>query len=150
MKQLFEKQTADEFIARINKLTPQTPAQWGKMNVAQMLAHAQVALKTANGTLKPESSPLLSFVFGKYFKKKILGPGGFAKNSPTFKEAVIKDEKIFENEKSNLIALLESFQKKGKETFTHGRHPFFGNMSPEDWNTLQVKHLDHHLSQFGV
>ncbi len=29
-------------------------------------------------------------------------------------------------------------------------HPFFGNLNSEEWDTLNWKHLDHHLRQFGV
>ena len=39
---IFEKSVADEVIARINNLTPATQPGWGKMNVAQMLAHCNV------------------------------------------------------------------------------------------------------------
>jgi len=29
-------------------------------------------------------------------------------------------------------------------------HPAFGPLSPEEWAKLGYKHMDHHLSQFGV
>ena len=28
--------------------------------------------------------------------------------------------------------------------------PFFGTMTPQEWDIIQFKHLDHHLNQFGV
>ena len=113
MKQLFETETTNEFVNRIHKLTPKTQAQWGKMNVSQMLAHAQVGLKTANGTLKPKSNKLLSLLFGKYFKKKILGSEQFEKNQPTFNEAKIRDERNFESEKNKLIHLIQHITHLG-------------------------------------
>jgi len=39
MKTIFDKQTRDELIDRINKLNENSTAQWGKMNVYQMLKH---------------------------------------------------------------------------------------------------------------
>jgi hypothetical protein len=45
MKNLFDKDVHTEIINRINSLTPQTQRQWGKMNVAQMLAHCKEAFK---------------------------------------------------------------------------------------------------------
>src|SRR5688500_14422060 len=39
MKTLFDKSTRDELITRINKLNQGCKAQWGKMNVYQMLKH---------------------------------------------------------------------------------------------------------------
>ncbi|MBP9797478.1 MAG: DUF1569 domain-containing protein, partial [Chitinophagales bacterium] len=38
----------------------------------------------------------------------------------------------------------------GPTGVTKDKHPFFGKLSPEEWDTLTVKHLDHHLRQFGV
>ena len=45
MKNLFDKSTYEEISRRINALTPESQRQWGKMNVAQMLAHCKEAFK---------------------------------------------------------------------------------------------------------
>ena len=45
MKNLFDKDAYTEIINRINSLTSQTQRQWGKMNVAQMLAHCKEAFR---------------------------------------------------------------------------------------------------------
>ena len=29
-------------------------------------------------------------------------------------------------------------------------HPMFGQLTKQQWRDLLVKHLDHHLKQFGV
>jgi len=42
MNNIFNKQDSLEIIERINKLSPSTPALWGKMDVAKMLAHCNV------------------------------------------------------------------------------------------------------------
>jgi hypothetical protein len=52
MKRLFSAKENQEIIDRINELTPDTPALWGKMNVSQMLTHCQQPLKVAYGELK--------------------------------------------------------------------------------------------------
>src|ERR1700690_1468090 len=39
MKTLFEQEGAQEVIARIDSLQPTSTRQWGKMDVAQMMAH---------------------------------------------------------------------------------------------------------------
>src|SRR5579864_5187817 len=49
MKNLFEKEAVDEVISRIDKLQPATQRQWGKMDVAQMMAHCSGALDMASG-----------------------------------------------------------------------------------------------------
>lgn len=49
MKTLYKKDVVDEIINRVNKLSPSTQHQWGKMNVDQMLAHCSVGMQTATG-----------------------------------------------------------------------------------------------------
>ena len=41
MKNLFDQSTREEILHRLHMLQPETKAQWGKMNVGQMLAHCQ-------------------------------------------------------------------------------------------------------------
>ena len=52
VKNLFDPAVKQDIIARINKLTPQSQRQWGKMDVAQMLAHCQMPLGVATGDHK--------------------------------------------------------------------------------------------------
>ena len=150
MKNIFNSDDAHEFIERINKLTPATKAIWGKMNVGQMLAHSHIPLKIASGVLVPKPNPIIKFLFGKGAKKKLVNGEDFKKHLPTFKEALITDERDFEKEKSSLISLIKKFQQKGVAGLTKKPHPFFGNLTVDEWNILQTKHLDHHLKQFGV
>ncbi len=150
MKDLFNEQHANEFIERINKLTPVSQAQWGKMNVNQMLCHAQVPLNIASGALTFKPNPLVKFLFGKGAKKKLSRGEDFKKNLPTFKEAIVSDAREFEKEKAILISLIKSYQSKGENGLIKTPHPFFGNLTKDEWNTLETKHLDHHLKQFGV
>lgn len=44
VKNLFDPAVKHEIIVRINKLAPESKPLWGKMNVAQMLAHLQVPI----------------------------------------------------------------------------------------------------------
>lgn len=150
MKSLYEKQVADEFVARINRLTEKTQAQWGKMDVAQMLTHCQKPLDIASGALVFKPNFLIKLLFGKAARKQLLNEPEFKKNLPTFSEARIADKRIFDAEKQKLISLIYNFQTKGVEGLTKKDHPFFGKLNAEEWNILQVKHLDHHLRQFGV
>ena len=56
---IFEKSVADEVIARINNLTPATQPGWGKMNVAQMLAHCNVTYEMIYTDKHPKPNFLL-------------------------------------------------------------------------------------------
>lgn len=150
MKSLYAKDTADHFVSRINQLSAGSKALWGKMDVAQMLCHCQKPFEIANGSLVPKPNAIIKLLFGKRAKKQLINEPQFKKNLPTFTEAKIVDAKVFETEKQKLISLVIYFQDKGVNGLTKHAHPFFGEMSTSDWDTLMVKHLDHHLKQFGV
>lgn len=147
---LFKPETAEKFIKRINQLTPQSQAQWGKMNVGQMLTHVQKPFEIASGALVPKVSPIIRFLFGKRARRQIMEQPEFKRNIPTFREAMITDEHEFEVEKKKLIEAIQNFQMKGPEGITKAPHPFFGPLTIEEWDVLQTKHLDHHLRQFWV
>jgi hypothetical protein len=149
MQTLFDQDENTKMISRIQKLTPETKPLWGKMNVAQMLAHTQVALRVAMGDDKLKQS-LFGKLFGRIAIKKLLSTKPFGKNMPTAPEFIMREQKDFNKEKSALLHLVERMLKEGPNGLTKEPHPFFGKMTPEQWDTLQYKHLDHHLSQFGV
>jgi len=47
MKSIFEADTKNELLKRIDNLNTESNAQWGKMDVGQMLWHCKYPLKTA-------------------------------------------------------------------------------------------------------
>jgi hypothetical protein len=151
LKSLFDAHTSQEMIERINKLTPMSEAQWGSMSVAQMMAHLQVPLNLAHEKIQIKSNKLISFLFGRKLLRNIVSDERpFEKNLPTFKEAKNLGARLFEPEKKQLIELVKNFQASGPSGITKKPHPFFGDMTTQDWDILQYKHLDHHLRQFGV
>lgn len=150
MKSLFDPNDVQEFVQRINKVGATTKPQWGKMNAAQAMAHCTAPLKMAHGEIEGKRG-LISFLFGKSAKKKYTNPEiPFGKNLPTDPKFIFPDAKEFEDERKKLITKLNEFSQKGKAGITKNPHSFFGNMSPEEWDIIQSKHLDHHLKQFGV
>ena len=149
MKTLFNQADLAEIISRIERLSPNSQRQWGKMNVAQMLAHANASMETAIGvnTIK---RLFIGRIIGPLVKPMILGPKPFGKNSPTDKTYIFKGEHDFSTEKSKSIASIKKFAEGGLSKCTTHPHPFFGHFTPEQWGVFQWKHLDHHLRQFGV
>src|SRR5438309_1551094 len=110
MKSLFNKENSQEFVFRINNLSNQSQANWGKMNVAQMLHHCQKPLEIASGELVPKINGIIKFLFGKSAKKQLVRDPEFKRNLPTFSEAKIVDQRVFEDEKTRLIILINNFQ----------------------------------------
>jgi hypothetical protein len=149
MQSLFDQSAAASIVERINKLTPDSTALWGKMNVSQMLAHCQSPLNVAMGKATFKRN-LFGILFGKLAKKSVVSDKPFKRNLPTAPLFLVKDERNFEAEKKNLVDLINHFSKGGEQVLTKDPHPFFGSMTPHEWDKSQWKHLDHHLQQFGV
>lgn len=148
MATLFEPTDAEEIILRIQKLQPSSQAQWGKMNVAQMLAHCHAPFEMYFEQKKRRQG-LMGLLFARQAKKKLFSDKPWPKGLPTSKEFKIADARDFENEKIRLLNILNRFVNEGY-TITTYTHPFFGKMSSQEWGVLGYRHLNHHLSQFGV
>ena len=146
VKNLFDTTVKQEIIDRINKLTPQSQRQWGKMDAAQMLAHCQMPLGVAVGKHKLKRNFFLSLI-GPLFKKQLYNDKPFKRSLPTDKSFIMTDPKDFEKEKEGLLQMINSFSET---TMSDEPHPFFGKLTKEEWSKGTWKHLDHHLQQFGV
>jgi hypothetical protein len=148
-KTLFKKTDADEAVARIERLRPDSKAAWGKMDCAQMLTHCQMPLRVATGEKKLKRM-LIGMLFGRIAKKKLMQPGNYKENLPTHPDFIFRDKRDFEREKAELVHLIRAFQAGGPSVLTTEPHAFFGPMTQEEWEVLMWRHLDHHLRQFGV
>jgi hypothetical protein len=148
---IFQKEVTENVIERINQLTPNTSAQWGKMNVAQMLAHCSVTYEMMYEDKHKKPNFILRFILKTFVKKPLTdATTPYKRNSQTAPAFIIADERDFEAEKKRLIAYLRKTQELG-ETYFDGRESLsFGKLTKEEWNNLTYKHIDHHLSQFGV
>lgn len=148
MKTFFDPAAQKELRERLNKLTPQTQAQWGKMNVAQMLAHCSKGLQVPVGDLKVK--PIFLRHIGRFFKSLAVNDKPFSKNSPTAAEFLIKDDRNFDVEKGNFMTAFNKLAAGGEQGVTVSEHAFFGPMTAAEWGFLMYKHSDHHFRQFGV
>ena len=149
MKSLFEQEGVQEVFARIDSLQPASPRQWGKMDVAQMMAHCSATLDMASGRLNPPRA-LIGRVLGPIFKPIFTNKKPFSKNGPTGKELVVADARDFARERENLKGKVRQFHEGGEAKCTRHPHPFFGALTPREWSCGMYKHLDHHLRQFGA
>lgn len=149
MKNLFEADATNEIISRIDKLQPSSQRQWGKMEVAQMMAHLSATMDMASGRLNPPRI-LIGRLIGPMFRSVFLGEKPFSKNGPTDKVLKISDTRDFAREQEGLKQRVRQFHEAGESGCTRHPHPFFGKMAPQDWARGMYKHLDHHLRQFGA
>ena len=149
MKTLFQQETMDEVVSGIDKLQPASPRQWGKMDVAQMMAHCSAAMDLALGELKPPRM-FIGRIIGGLVKPVFTNEKPFGKNAPTDKSLVVADSRDFAREQAKLKSKVQQFHEGGEAKCTRHPHPFFGPLPPQDWSRGMYKHLDHHLRQFGA
>jgi len=150
MKNVFDPAVTAELIQRIEKLSPESPALWGKMSVDQMLAHCCVAYEMAFTNKHPKANALMRFILKTFVKPGVVNEVPYKKNLPTAPAFRIKNEKNFAEEKARLIAFVEQTLSASEATFEGKESPSFGPMNAKEWNNLLYKHLDHHLTQFGA
>jgi len=147
---ILTKEVADQVIQRINKLAADSRPQWGKMNVSQMLAHCCVPYETVYTDKHPRPNAIARFMIKLIVKKAVVGPKPYPKNGRTAPHFIISDERDFELEKGRLIDFIQKTQELGPDHFDGKESHAMGTLTLDEWNSLFYKHLDHHLSQFGV
>ena len=149
MRNLFEQGTVEEVISRIDSLQPASVRQWGKMDVAQMMAHCSITMDIASGKLNLPRI-FIGRLIAPFFKSIYTNEKPFGKNGPTGKELVVADQRDFAHEQEQLKMKVRQFYEGGEAKCTRHPHPFFGALTPEEWSRGMYKHLDHHLRQFGA
>ena len=150
MKSSFDQTHTNEMIARINQLTATTTPGWGKMNVGQMLAHCNVAYDMAYTDKYPQPNFLVRWMLTRFVKPAVVGPKPYEKNGRTAPAFLVDAEQDFEKEKKKLIDYVKQTQSLGANHFEQKESNSFGKMTAGEWSNLFTKHLDHHLTQFGV
>jgi Protein of unknown function (DUF1569) len=148
---IFTQSVLDKLIGRINHLTSATTPFWGKMSVSQMLAHCNVSYEMAFEDKHSKPNFFMGFILKNFIKKALVDDiTPYKQNSPTAPAFIIKEDKNFEIEKKRLIDYLKKSVELGESYFDGKESLSFGKMSATEWNNLFYKHIDHHLTQFGV
>jgi hypothetical protein len=150
MKTVFDKNIREQLISRIGEINQNNKAEWGKMNVFQMLKHNTYWNEWMLGKdIHTYKQTFMGKIFGKIaLKKMIKDEKPFDKNIPTsdqFKARELAGD--LESEKSKWISLIHEYESYNNPNFVHD---FFGKMTKEQVGILTYKHTDHHLRQFGV
>jgi hypothetical protein len=151
-KHLLQPEARAEMLARLDKLTPETKAKWGRMNVNQMLWHANHGLQIALGDVTTPGSKsnaitraLMRFVV---LKTDIPAPEGKAKTFDEIDTVELGiDPDDFNTEREQLKKTIDRFIAATKLA---PESALIGKMSKENWSRLNFTHLDHHFRQFGV
>lgn len=150
MENIFEKEITNQVIKRINSLTPASKPIWGKMSVSQMLAHCAVTYEMVYTNKHPKPNAFTRWILKKVVKNIVVSEKPYAKNGRTAAQFLITDKREFEAEKQNLIDYIIKTQELGATYFEGKESHSFGKLTAKEWNNSFYKHLDHHLTQFGV
>lgn len=147
---IFSQEITNTLVQRIDQLSPNSNALWGKMTVAQMLAHCNVAYEMVFENKHKKPNPLLRLFIKLVAKEYVVGEKPYKKSSATSPAYIIKESKDFQSEKDRLKTYLQKTVDVGPSFFEGKEYLSFGILTMEEWNNLFYKHLDHHLKQFGV
>jgi len=150
MKTIFDQEPYNEIIDRLDRLSKEDQAKWGKMDVTQMLVHCQKPIKLAFGEETVKKPGFLMKLMIKFFKSTLYNDKPWKQGLPTAKEFVIKESKDFEKARQDLKALVTRIHNSEDHFKPSKDHPIFGKMEYWMWGQSAYKHLDHHLKQFGV
>jgi hypothetical protein len=148
MKSLWDERARGEILRRAERLTPETPALWGRMTAGEMLAHVVQGMKLGLGEMqaKPRQSPFRYWPLKHLFVYWI----PFPKGAPAPREIVTRGKT--HDWDVNRLALRESIQRFGAldRRSRWPVHPVFGPLTGSAWGALGWRHLDHHFRQFGI
>jgi len=150
MKIIFDKSTGDELIGRINTLTKESTARWGKMNVYQMIKHCSIWDEWVLGKKNPKyKQEWLGLIFGKMaLNSAVKDDKPMKKNMPAGRGFTVKEKDgNIDAQKNIWIGLIADYEHFSNPEFIHD---FFGKMSKEQIGIFAYKHSDHHLRQFNA
>ncbi|MDZ7878827.1 MAG: DUF1569 domain-containing protein [Saprospiraceae bacterium] len=147
---IFTAPVSDAVVARINNVSKATQPQWGKMNATQMLAHLNVTFEFAFEEKHSKPNFFMGFILRNLVKGSLVNEKPYKKNASTAPEFIIKDDRNFDVEKKRLIGYINKTVQLGEKHFDGRVSMIFGEMTSTEWNNLFYKHIDHHLTQFGV
>lgn len=147
---VFSKDVTGQIIDRISQLSPSSQPKWGKMNVAQMLAHCNVIYEITFDNIHPKPSGFKRFILKLLVKGPVVSDTPYKNNSPTAPIFKVAAQQDFEKQRERLITYLNKTVKLGEDHFDGREYPNFGILTKNEWNNMFYKHLNHHLTQFGV
>jgi hypothetical protein len=150
MKSVFHQTDLAELINRIEKLSPETKPLWGKMDASKMLAHCNVTYEMIYENIHPKPNGFMRFILKLLIKPTVVTDKPYKHNSQTAPEFIISSDKDFNTEKARLIEYMNRTLAHGEAYFEGKESRSFGKLNISEWNNMLYKHLDHHLSQFGV
>ncbi len=147
MKTIWDEPTRRSLVSRLGRIEASSKAKWGKFNAPQMVEHIGLPMRAAMGEMEvkpkngPFSNPLLRYLIIYWLP--------WPKGAPTAPEFIPPLDGDLECNRCEFKRTLDLFVRYTQENRAKP-HPAFGDLSREHWGVLTHRHIDHHLTQFGV
>jgi len=123
---------------------------WGKMNVAQMLAHCNVTYEMVYESKHIKPKGFKKWVLKTFVKNVVVNEKPYKRNSRTAPQFLVTNQREFEVEKNRLVVFIKQTQELAADYFDKTESHSFGYLTKNEWNNMFYRHLNHHLTQFGV
>ena len=148
METLFDTEARKRILGRISRLEADSTRRWGTMTLGAALAHLADQLRFATGELEPRGprGPLTWKPVQWFAIAVAPWPRGRVDTSPELLQTELSP--TFEADRDELVRLIEMFSQTPAAELKP--HPMFGPLPQKLWGRLALRHLDHHLKQFGV
>jgi hypothetical protein len=145
---IFNPADLDGLLARMDRLTPEAKAQWGKMTPQRMLCHLADSIRVGLGEIPSQfrKGPLANPVARWLLAYVIPFPKGRAETAP---EMLLTQPSDWQTDVSAARQQLRAAAERGPNG-RWARHPAFGDVPGKLYGVFIHKHFDHHLRQFGV
>jgi hypothetical protein len=148
MKTVFDQRLHADLLARLDRISDDMQPRWGRMTAPQMLDHLVESMKLVTGELQapPENLPIRHAPLRQLIVYWLPWPKG----SPTAQVLMPRaDCPPMQRSKTEVARLLRDIagrvsQKEWPE------HPAFGPIGRRGWGVLTLRHILHHLKQFGA
>jgi hypothetical protein len=148
MKTLFNELHLEEIKIRFQKLNADSVPRWGEFTAPRMVCHLVDVLEYTFGLKEGAKEPVAGPpMFIRHLIRLYLPfPKGKIKTRP---EMLKTEPGQWEKDKRRVLELLNLYLEN-REKMSWPVHPFFGPLSGSAWAKLGWRHMNHHLSQFGV
>lgn len=131
---------------RIDSLRVDSPRQWGRMTIDQMLWHVNVSMREAVGDYTPTVKPLPVPKVILRWAILNLPWGRGARTRPDMYAVSAHD---FAAQKAECLALVDRIVRQPLSA-AWPKSASMGRMTGKHWSQLTARHLDHHLKQFSA
>jgi hypothetical protein len=139
----------DGLLARLKRLRPDTPRQWGTMTAGEMVCHLGCStsiLGRSSSSRLATRRPIL-----KWLALYTAVPWTRGRRTPASVDPRRDGTRPgdFETDRRRAVEGLRTFAAAADAVFPSS-HAVFGTMTPRDWRHWACRHTDHHLKQFGL